>query len=154
MTHVRKMITLKDMGIEAIRAKKSMTGALLLEIPGEGSRKKAEELADKMREVLAGKEGVMITCPQKKGELRLKGLDQSVTQDDVLLAVAEVGACSREEISVGEIKFSARGLGTAWMRCPLGAANKLAKAGSLTVGWCRAKVEELKVRPLTCFRCL
>lgn len=40
------------------------------------------------------------------------------------------------------------------MRCPMAAANKLAVAGRLLVGWTLARVHLLAPRPLQCFRCL
>lgn len=152
LAHVRKTIKLGDFGIEALVPKQGITGAFIFEVPGEGSRQKAEALASKMKEVLAEREGVKVGCPQKLGELRIRGLDPSVTQEDILLT--EIGSCNKQDVNIGEIRFPARGLGTVWLRCPLAAANKLARAVNITVGWCRARVEELSVRPLTCFKCL
>ncbi|XP_063371733.1 uncharacterized protein LOC134659966 [Cydia amplana] len=45
------------------------------------------------------------------------------------------------------------GLGTAWARCPVAAAKKVAE-GRLLVGWASANVKLLESRPLRCFRCL
>lgn len=48
----------------------------------------------------------------------------------------------------------ANGLGVAWIRCPLTAANIIAQEGILRVEWCRARAELLPARPLQCFKCL
>ena len=87
-------------------------------------------------------------------EIRIKGLDMTVQPEEVQQAVAAAGGCSLEEVKVGEIrKKSPRGMGTAWVQCPAPAAKVLLDKGRI-VGWVSARVEALKTRPITCFRCL
>jgi hypothetical protein len=45
-------------------------------------------------------------------------------------------------------------LGTAWVKCPVAGARRLAAIGKLTVGWSYAKVTAVPKRPLQCYRCL
>ncbi|XP_029159164.1 serine/arginine-rich splicing factor RS2Z33-like [Nylanderia fulva] len=42
----------------------------------------------------------------------------------------------------------------AWVRCPIKAANIVAKKAKIQVGWAQARVEILEDRPLQCYKCL
>lgn len=75
MRLAREKINLADLGIEATRPKRALTGALILEIPGNDGDAKADRLAAQMRDVLVGKEGVKVSRPRKMRELRIRGLD-------------------------------------------------------------------------------
>nr|XP_012217284.1 PREDICTED: DNA-binding protein HEXBP-like [Linepithema humile] len=87
------------------------------------------------------------------GELRVSGMDPSVTTDEIGRAVIEQGDCSPTEVKVGEIRRVGNS-GTAWVRCPLRAAKKLAQVGHIKTAWFPIKVELLEARPLQCFKCL
>ncbi|RLU15159.1 hypothetical protein DMN91_012153 [Ooceraea biroi] len=52
-------------------------------------------------------------------------------------------------------KGAARGTSghTAWVQCPLAAANSVAAAGYLRLGWTMVRVELLRSRPTQCFKC-
>ncbi|XP_024888630.1 uncharacterized protein LOC112465350 [Temnothorax curvispinosus] len=45
-------------------------------------------------------------------------------------------------------------MGTTVVKCPVKAANVLAKEDKVALGWTRAKAEVLTKRPLQCYRCL
>jgi len=116
---------------------------------------KAEVLAGELREALKDREGVRVTRPFKTAEIRVKDIMDSISAVEVAAAVAEQGDCSAAEVRVGPVRPGTNRLGTAWVRCPLAAANKLTRKGSLTLaGWSRARIEGLPERPVTCFRCL
>ncbi|XP_054003958.1 uncharacterized protein LOC128889943 [Hylaeus anthracinus] len=53
MTMARSKINLADIGIATVRPRWGVTGALVLEVPGEGGAAKADALAAKMTEALA-----------------------------------------------------------------------------------------------------
>lgn len=150
----RQKINLSELGITNVRARKAATGALVYEIPGEGKKEKADLFANKLMEVLREKKGVRVARPSKKGELRVRGLDESATKEEVVAEVARIGGCYASEIKTGEIRTLPKMMGTLWVRCPLQAANKVATAGRITVGWVTARVEALKPRPLQCYKCL
>lgn len=95
-----------------------------------------------------------IARPTKCAEFRILGLDDSVTKDDLVAAVARQGGCSLEAIKVGEIKSTFQGTGVVLVSCPMSSAKKLALEGRLLVGWVSARVELLQARPLRCYRCL
>ncbi|CAK9820202.1 hypothetical protein ANTQUA_LOCUS10541 [Anthophora quadrimaculata] len=149
----KKKLTLAEVGLEALTYKRAVTGGLLMQIPGPEGAAKADTLAKKLEEALQGT-GVKITRPCKRAELRVTGLDDSVTPAEVADAIAAAGACRPEEVRTGQIRSSSSGLGTLWVSCPLLAANTVAKAGRIRVGWASARVEVLAARPLQCYRCL
>jgi len=97
---------------------------------------------------------VRVTRPVRMGELRISGLDDSITKTDVALAIGTIWNTSWMEVKTGEIRRTQRGMGVLWVRCPLDAAIKVTEAGRITVDWSSARVELLKRRPLQCFRCL
>jgi len=154
MRIARERVDLRGLGIGELRPRRARTGALLLEIPGGDGATRADTLTRELREALRDREGVIITRPIKTAELRVKDLEDSVSADDVANAIAERGQCQMEDVRVGTIRAGPNRLGTAWCRCPLTAANKIAKEGRLVVGWTRVRVEILPDRPTTCFRCL
>jgi len=149
----RERISLADLNIERTRIRRAATGAMLIEIPGEGTKEKADELAARLKTALADMD-VRVTRPMRVAELKISGLDDSINKTDVAIALGEAGETSWLQIKVGDIRRTPRGLGIMWARCPLEAAIKVAEVGRLTVGWSSARVELLKRRPLQCYRCL
>lgn len=83
----------------------------------------AGRLAEKLRGVFAGKKA-RITRPSETAEMRLRGLDDSVTPRDVTLAIMALGGVVEEDLRIGEIR-------TVWMRCPVATARKAVDAGKL-----------------------
>jgi len=90
MTEAR--IKLEDIGIAFLRPKVAATGAMLLEVPGENSAVKADQLASKLREVLAAT-GASVNRPVKCEDMRIFGLDESMIGEEVAAAVATAGEC-------------------------------------------------------------
>lgn len=128
-----------------------MNGGRIIEIPGVDAQKKADHLAKRLRDVLGSE--FAINRPMIKGELRLLGLDDSVTPEEVIEAVAQVGECSVFEIKTGAIRPLRNGLGSIWLQCPLSAVIKTATPGKIKIGWTMAKVVLLEKRQVQCFRC-
>ncbi|XP_014485933.1 PREDICTED: uncharacterized protein LOC106750243 [Dinoponera quadriceps] len=93
-----------------------------------------------------------ITIPFKTEDLRLTGLDYSVTPGDVRAAFAVAGGCPPEEIRVGDIRRATGSLGMIW--APMTAAIKAARTARIRVGWDIVGVALLKARPLQCIGCL
>lgn len=147
-------IDLASLEIGGMMARKAVTGAQIYEIGGPEKEKKADALATKLREVVGQRVGVRISRPTMTAEVRIRGLDESIVPADIVRAVAMNGGCSPEDVKSGEIQFVGKGPGTAWVRCPLAAANKIVAARTIQVGWIRARVEALEKRALQCFKCL
>jgi hypothetical protein len=82
------------------------------------------------------------------------GIDISVAKEELRQALASAAGCGSTEVQVGEIRTTRYGLGTAWVRCPVAGARKLARDGKVALGWSTARVTAIPKRPLQCFKCL
>jgi len=153
MRLARVRINLSEIGIREMKPRRARTGALLLEIPGAEGPQLDDALADQLRTVLADKQGVTVTRPQKTAEIRVRNLEDSISADEIAAVLAERGGCHPEKILVGPIQQTPNGMGSAWVRCSLTAANTVVRGGPLTIGWTRVKVEMLPERPLRCYKC-
>lgn len=154
MGKAREKIKLEELGIKSLRPRRGLTGSLVLEIADKDGANKAKSLRDRMQEVLEGMEGVRVTRPLKCSELRIRDILEDTSVEEIQRAIAENGGCEEDEIKVGPLQKSLNGLYSAWVRCPVAAANRMAGNGKLQIGWCTARVETLPSRPLSCFRCL
>jgi len=130
MRLARARVNLNELSIKDMRPRRARTGALLLEIPGAEGARLADVLAEKLRVALAEKQGVKITRPQKTAEIRLRDLEDSVSTTEIAGSLAERGGCHPSEIQVDSIKGAINGLGSAWARCPLAAANNIVREGA------------------------
>lgn len=99
--------------IQYLIVKRAITGAILLEVPGEESKRNADKLAAALRRTLREKKGVTVGRPEKKGELRVWGLDPSVTPTDICESIAREGGCILGEVQMGPIRKTGRGLSAA-----------------------------------------
>ncbi|XP_019883893.2 uncharacterized protein LOC109610185 [Camponotus floridanus] len=129
----RQEVSLGELGIETTRIKKGINGNLLIEIPGTEGKKKAKILAEKLQEKL-GDEEVAITRPTAMGEIRITGLDESVTVEEVKHLITETGGCNNDEVRISPIRRMYNGMGSVWIRCPLVSANALAQTGKIKIG--------------------
>lgn len=154
MARAKEAIKLDDHKITALKPKRTATGSVMYEVIGEDSCKKVESLAAALKEVMEPK-GIRVTIPVKKAELRITGIDDSTTPEEVAAAIAENGDCNISEVKVGKIGRSPRnGLGAVWIQCPARAACKIESTGPLNIGWTRVRVEVLGSRPMQCYRCM
>lgn len=118
---------------------------------GDDRASKSDSLAAGIRMALAGKD-LTISRPERTADIRLYGLDESVTIQDVETAIRRTTECEGR-IRTGPIRITPMGLGSMWLRCPVATANRLATKGRLLVGWTSATVQLLAPRPLQCYRC-
>lgn len=87
MAEVRSRVKLEEVEILYVRPKIATTGAIILEVPGENSAARADLLAEKLRAAL--KEDVArVTRPVKMAEVRVSALDESVSQNELTLALS------------------------------------------------------------------
>lgn len=147
----REHIDLRTLGIQTTRVRKAINGGLLIEVSGEDSKAKAEELVARLQGVL--KESAVVSCPVKKREIRVIGFDESVTLDEITEVLSEMGQCPVSDIKMGPIRFMSNGLGMVWAQLPVAATVRIVEVGRIRIGWTMARVELLKARPLQCFRC-
>ena len=150
----RSSISLKDVGIEDLRPRRAITGALIWEVRGPENQAKANALAERLTAVFANRDDVTVSRPSKTAEIRVSGLDDSATPTEVAQDLAR--ACKRlpPEFKVGGVSRAPNGLGTCWVRCPVEAAKQLVAASRVKVGWSSCRVALLPARSLQCFRCL
>ncbi|XP_020298152.1 uncharacterized protein LOC109862494 [Pseudomyrmex gracilis] len=130
-----------------------MTRDLMIQVPGPDIAAKADALAAKMEGVLAGT-GIKIRRPSRPGNVRMRGIDDTVSREEVLAALASASKCPEGEVRLGELWALPSGLKTAWVQCPISATKRLVAAKTVPMGWVLAQVEALKARPLRCYRCL
>lgn len=95
----REHIDLEALGIRTSRVRKAINGGLLIEVSGEDSKAKAEELVSRLRNVL--KDSAAVSCPVKKREIRVIGFDESVTADEITGALCSLGGCALEDKKSG-----------------------------------------------------
>lgn len=150
-----RAIKLKDIGIDDIRCRKSVTGGMVIEIPGKENYNKAEKLEEKLKNMFQNRQDVRVNRPIKRSEMRIRDLDDSITPQEVIKAIAQSGECREEDVTIGDIKHrTPRSMGVVWVKCPTTAVRKITQAGKITIEWSTARVEVLPTRPLQCFRCL
>lgn len=154
IAYIRGKLDLNAFGIgDNIRLKTAITGAYVLEILGEDNEARADRLCAAMSP-LAEKKGARVARPVRIVELRVRGLDDSISPEELREAVASTGGCRPTEIKVGRARASPGGLHSAWVQCPQAAARKMVAGGTLRVGWVRAPIDVLERRTLQCHRCL
>lgn len=146
----RESISLKDLGIEEPKLRKARGGALIIELPGEEAHSQADLLAHKLAGVLAG--SAVISRPNIKGELRIIGIEDSVTTEDLKTRLAVLTSGCPSDFECSPISAMRNGMGIAWVKCKLETAIKLASM-KIQLGWSVVRVELLKARPLQCYRC-
>lgn len=151
----REKISFVDMDIFATKIRRSFNGGVLIEISGADGSSKADSLALQLKSVVSEIYGdsVSVSRPVAKGELRIIGLDDSVTEEEIRCAIADSGACSLDAIKIGPLRRLGSGMLSAWAQCPLTAALAVSAEGKLRIGWSVARVELLEARPIQCFRC-
>ncbi|KMQ82830.1 hypothetical protein RF55_21733, partial [Lasius niger] len=154
MQLAKRNISLEELKIDDIDCRRAMTGGLLLQIHGKDNQSKAEQLTDKLQSLFASNKNIKVYKPQQMAELRIMGIDDAITCEDIVQTIVKISGCRVSEVRIGPIRIAGRGMGTVWVRCPLTAANKLAEMGKIKVGWFSARVEMLPGRRLHCFRCL
>lgn len=155
MVELRRKIILAKVGVYGgVRTRRAATGAVIFEISGENSAEKADALAGRMQEVIVGGEGTKVDRPLKMAEVRVRGLEWSVTTSEVIDVIVEKTRCFRQDIRTGHIRRSLQGLGSLWLRLPLAAAKELCHENRLHVGWFSVAIEMLDARHLRCHKCL
>lgn len=106
---VKNNINIEDLGISDTRIRRTATGGLLIQIAGEESRSQADALAEKVRGVVG--EDARVGRPCRRAEIRVSGLDEDTTAEDVIEAVAKHGECDRQDVRVGNIRRNRQGEG-------------------------------------------
>nr|XP_049704760.1 OTU domain-containing protein 7A-like [Helicoverpa armigera] len=153
LAQAKEAVNLQELGITSgLRLRVTATGARMLEVPGAASGPAADALAERLRASISA-DDARVSRPHKCADLRIMGLDDSVTAEEVVAAVARTGGCSADEVKAGTIRPDFRGTCTITVNCPVTAAKSIVDGRRLLVGWVSAQVKLLDPRPLRCFRC-
>ena len=136
----RTRINLKELNInQQPKIRRAAGGGTLIEISDEESKKKANKLCNKLREILA--DNAKILVPTKNITLRIAGFDLSVKKKDIEEAVILRSGCMVDEIEIGEIIRLRNGLYSVWIKCPIAGANKMTENRLIDIGWTSTQVE-------------
>lgn len=153
MKEARRKINLQEIGImEGMKCRRAITGAILFEIEGKEKEEKARILEGKLRETFLGREEVKVYRLVKTTEIKIMNMEESPTSGQIVEAVVKMGGCNFTEVRIGRLKINGNELATAWVRCPVTAANRIMEKGGMRIGWVKAKTTVLRARPLQCFR--
>lgn len=94
-----------------------------------------------------------IDRPCRKADVRIIGLDEDTTEEDIANAIIKIVQCDREDIKVGIIRRNRIGIGDVWVKYPRTSALKLNREGKIKLGWIKAKIILIDPAPRQCFRC-
>ncbi|KAJ0174689.1 hypothetical protein K1T71_009797 [Dendrolimus kikuchii] len=153
MQKAKTNIKLGDLGIPGVKLKTARTGARMLLLPGKDSGEKADALAARLKEVLPQDE-VKVSRPERCLNVRISGLDDCTTVEEVVAAVARVTDVAAGRINSSGIRLGPDRLGYVILACPVAAAIKLKDRKRIMVGWASADVKILPSRSERCWRCL
>lgn len=149
---VRETMGPTELGIDDLSLRHTATGSRLIEIPGAQASERADELAQKLQGALAGV--AVVARPSKKADVKLVGLDETVSKEEILAIVQSKVACDASQMKVGEIHFNWRGEGVSYLSLPVAAAVTLVEMGKVLIGWSVVHVYPLEARPLRCYKCM
>lgn len=150
LSEAKQQIDLQEIGIKETTVGRSFSGSLMILLPRDDEKGKAPLLAEKLADLTRGQEGIRITVPCKKVEIKITQIDCS-TEAQICEAVASIGGCLPTEIKVGGIRFSQKGNGSAVVQCPAKVAN--VSIGRVRLGWSVVKVDLMPAKINRCYRC-
>lgn len=130
LSKAKQNVSLGNLGIENVRMRRGMNGALIIELPGPDGKRLASTLSSTLRNVL--KEDAKVSNPVAMGEVRIRGIDPTTTAEEIGYALEKIGNCLPNELTISKINYMRDGMGVAWARCPLEYAIKIAEKGSYT----------------------
>nr|BAA19775.1 Gag protein [Bombyx mori] len=152
LAEARAKIDTAELGIPIQRIRSAVTGAKVLVVDGADQNEKADLLAEKLREVLPS-DSIVVSRPTITAAVRLSGLDESISREELVAEVARIGECPPDIVKVGEIKMGPGGTGQVLVRCPIAGVKKILAVNKLRIGWSVLRVQLLEARRLQCYRC-
>lgn len=152
MREARQAIDLEDLGFkERLKIRRAINGGYKFEIASRDGPDLADRLARQLEDVVGG--SAKVVRPMKMEEIRVIGLDDTVTPDEVVRALCAKGGCPQTAVTTGSIRRAVDGLGAIWVRLPAAAAKAVVTERRVRVGWATAGVRLLERRPLQCYAC-
>lgn len=151
LAKAREKVCLKELGIQTTVIRRAINGAIVIEVPGPQGKQLAGSLRSSLAEVLG--DDARVHNPVASGELRLRGIDPSTTQEEIYIELKSLSGAQRSDFKVSAISNMRDGMGIAWVTCPLQVAVKIAENGVMALDWTRVRVELLRKRPVQCYKC-
>ncbi|XP_020298684.1 uncharacterized protein LOC109862925 [Pseudomyrmex gracilis] len=111
LQYVRSKVAIEPFGITDLRARRALTGVLILEVPNADSETRAEKLYEAMLPLVTEK-GARLARPIKTVDIRVRGLDELISPNEVRDAVASIGGCRPTDVKVGQAHASPGELST------------------------------------------
>ncbi|KAI8422962.1 hypothetical protein MSG28_014058 [Choristoneura fumiferana] len=152
LVKARTSIKLADVGLESVKVRTTMTGSKMLEVGGENPEASADRLAEKLQAAVG--DSVDVTRPTKLAELKISGMDETVSREEIAGVLAAIGRCTPEVVKVGTIRAGPWGQASALIRCPAVAAKAIAKEGKVVLGWSTATIKPVEALPMRCYKCM
>ena len=140
-----------QLGIGKVSCRRTQAGARIFEFPGAEGSANADLFATKLQEVIA--DAAKVARPVKTVAIEVSDLDDTVTKEEVVAAVAALGGCGVAAVRSRDIRSGRGGMGTIRMECPVAAAKAVLDKGRLSVGFSSGAVRALVAQPLRCYRC-
>ncbi len=151
LRRARTNVDATQLGAGRVTCRRTQTGARIFEFSGAQGGTKADLFASKLREAVA--DTAKVVRPVKCVALEVTDLDDSVTQEEVVAAVAAVGGCAVELVKGRTIRPGRGGMGTMRLECPIASAKAVLAKGRLPVGLSSGGVRALEDEPMRCFKC-
>lgn len=83
LSKAKRNVSLQELGIRNTKIGRAFNGGLIIEVPGKDGAELASILRDRLTEVLGAE--IKVDRPVAKGEIRITGIDPSMTQDEISL---------------------------------------------------------------------
>ncbi|KAI4475444.1 hypothetical protein M0804_014307 [Polistes exclamans] len=132
--------------------RRGLTGAFIFSVREKEAAVKADWVAEAFRRTVPE---AKIARPQKTRSFRLMGIDPSLNMTIIRNALLTIkGNVDPNKIWVGEIRAGRGRLWETVVSAPLEMAQAVINSGGVDFGLYRARVVELRQRPLRCHRCL
>ncbi|KAI4472792.1 hypothetical protein M0804_015608 [Polistes exclamans] len=152
LAKARESISLKDIGIDKMTMRRGLTGAFIFSVRGKEAAVKADRVAEALGKAVPE---AKIARPQRTRSFRLVGIDPSLNMTIIRNALLTIkGNVDPNKIWVGEIRAGRGRLWETVVSAPVEMAQAVINRGGVDFGLYRARVVELRQRPLRCHRCL
>lgn len=97
------------MDIQTPRIRRDISGNAIIEISGTDNTLKADRLAQEIQRVL--KEEVHVSRPTINSEIKLIGMDESISNEEINEVISKIGGYKLSEIRSGKIGRTRSGSG-------------------------------------------
>lgn len=112
MRIVRDRVDLKSIRVPEVIPKRTRTGVLALLVPGSDNKEKANKITSALRQSLSDQERIWIAHPIRTTELKVKGLIEFMSEEEIKEQISEMRECPIKDIKTGRTQWMRNGLGS------------------------------------------